>query len=264
MIGKQIRLERIMNRNTGRTVIIPMDHGFTLGQIEGLGNMPEIISSVAEGGANAIVLHKGMVKAGHRKHGRDIGLIVHLSAGTSLNPDPNDKVMVCTVEEAIALGADAVSIHINLGAPNESKMIEDAGMVSKKCTKWGIPLLIMIYPRGEGIDPNSLQSVGLCVRVAEELGADLIKTNYTGDPESFKKITSACSVPVLIAGGEKAGDLQTLETVLDSVEAGGAGVCLGRNSFQRENPSEFIGALYRVVNGEATPQEAIGGMEKRL
>jgi len=252
-----------MNRNTGRAVIIPMDHGFTLGQIEGLGNMPEIISAVAEGGANAIVLHKGMVKAGHRKHGKDIGLIVHLSASTSMNPDPNDKVMVCTVEEAIALGSDAVSIHINLGAPNESKMIEDAGMVSKQCTKWGMPLLIMIYPRGEGVDPNSPQAVGHCVRVAEELGADLIKTSYTGDPKSFKKITSACSVPVLIAGGEKAGDLQTLETVLDSVEAGGAGVCLGRNSFQRENPSAFIGALCRVVNGKATPGDAIRDMEKR-
>lgn len=263
MIGKEIRLERIMNRNTGRAVIIPMDHGFTLGQIEGLGDMPEIISSVSEGGANAIVLHKGMVKAGHRKHGKDIGLIVHLSASTSMNPDPNDKVMVCTVEEAIALGADAVSIHINLGAPNESKMIEDAGMVSKQCTKWGMPLLIMIYPRGEGVDPNSPQAVGHCVRVAEEIGADLIKTSYTGDPESFKKITAACSVPVLIAGGEKAGDLQTLETVLDSVEAGGAGVCLGRNSFQRENPSAFIGALCRVVNGVSSPEDALRDMEKK-
>ena len=155
MIGKEIRLERIMNRNTGRAVIVPMDHGFTMGQIEGLGDMPKIISAVAEGGANAIVLHKGMVKAGHRKYGKDIGLIVHLSASTSMNPDPNDKVMVCTVEEAIALGADAVSIHINLGAPNESKMIEDAGRVSKECTRWGIPLLVMIYPRGEGIDPTS-------------------------------------------------------------------------------------------------------------
>jgi len=257
MIGKEIRLERIMNRNTGRTVIIPMDHGFTLGQIEGLGNMPEIISNVSDGGANAIVLHKGMVKAGHRKHGRDIGLIVHLSASTSLNPDPNDKVMVCTVEEAVAIGADAVSVHINLGATHESKMIEEAGKVSRECTRWGIPLLVMIYPRGEGIDPTSLQSVGHCVRVAEELGADLIKTNYTGDPETFRRITSSCSVPVLVAGGEKAGDLETLRTVRESVLAGGAGVCLGRNSFQRKNPAEFINTLCRVVHDEAMPEDAV-------
>lgn len=258
MIGKEIRLERIMNRNTGRTVIIPMDHGFTLGQIEGLHDMPEIISQVSEGGANAIVLHKGMIKAGHRGRGSDIGLIVHLSASTSLNPDPNDKVMVCSVEEAIALGADAVSIHVNLGAPNESKMIEEAGIVTRQCNRWGMPLLVMIYPRGEGIDPNSPQSVGHCVRVAEEIGADLIKTNYTGDPKSFARITAACSVPVLIAGGEKAGDLETLQTVRESLDAGGAGVCLGRNSFQRDDPRGFIQALCSVIHENTPPAEALG------
>ena len=154
MIGKEIRIERIINRNTGRSVIIPMDHGFSLGQIEGLTNMTEVITDVAKGGANAIILHKGMVKAGHRKHGKDIGLIVHLSGSTSMNPDPNDKVMVCTVEEAIALGADAVSIHMNLGAPNESRMIESAGEISRDCTRWGMPLLVMIYPRGKNMDGN--------------------------------------------------------------------------------------------------------------
>jgi fructose-bisphosphate aldolase/2-amino-3,7-dideoxy-D-threo-hept-6-ulosonate synthase len=220
--------------------------------------MPEIISQVSEGGANAIVLHKGMVKAGHRRRGRDIGLIVHLSASTSLNPDPNDKVMVCTVEEAVALGADAVSIHINLGATQESRMIEEAGVVTKECNRWGMPLLVMIYARGEGIDPVSQQSVGHCVRVAEEIGADLIKTNYTGDPESFARITAACSVPVLIAGGEKAGDLETLRTVKESLGAGGAGVCLGRNSFQRDDPREFIRALYSVIHEDIPPAEALG------
>ena len=108
MIGKDIRIERIMDRNTGRAVIVPMDHGFSMGQIEGLLDMTQVISDVSNGGANAIILHKGLVKRGHRKHGRDIGLFIHLSGSTSLNPDPNDKVLVCSVEEAIALGADGV------------------------------------------------------------------------------------------------------------------------------------------------------------
>src|SRR5271157_1047650 len=213
MIGKDIRIERIIDRNTGRAVIIPMDHGFSMGQIDGLLDMTKVITDVSEGGANAIVLHKGMVKRGHRRHGRDIGLFVHLSGSTSLNPDPNDKVLVCTVEEAVALGADGVSIHINLGAPQESKMIESAGKIVKDCNRWGMPLLVMIYPRGKGIDPVSPQSVGHCVRVAEELGADLIKTNYTGDAGSFRKITAACSVPVFIAGGEKMGDVESLRMI---------------------------------------------------
>ncbi len=257
MIGKEIRLERIMDRNTGRSVIIPMDHGFTLGQIEGLRDMTRIVSEVSEAGANAIVLHKGMVKGGHRKHGRDIGLIVHLSASTSLNPDPNDKVLVCTVEEAIALGADGVSIHINLGAPHESRMIESAGEVVRECNRWGMPLLIMIYPRGEGIDPTSPQAIGHCVRVAEELGADLIKTNYTGDPGSFRQITDACSVPVMVAGGEKGGDIETLSTIREAVRAGAAGVCMGRNAFQRENPRQFVRAICRVVHDEVDPAQAL-------
>ncbi|ACL17880.1 2-amino-3,7-dideoxy-D-threo-hept-6-ulosonate synthase [Methanosphaerula palustris] len=257
MIGKEIRMERILDRNTGRAVIIPMDHGFTMGQIDGLLNMSETISRISDGGANAIILHKGMVKAGHRRHGRDIGLIVHLSASTSLNPDPNDKVLVCTVEEAIALGADAVSIHINLGAPNESKMLEAAGEISRDCTRWGMPLLIMIYARGQGVDGSSPAAVGHCVRVAEELGADLIKTTYTGDPVSFARIVKACSVPVLIAGGEKAGDLETLEAIRDSVAAGGAGVCVGRNAFQREQPREFVHAVCSVVHELVPPKEAL-------
>ena len=257
MIGKEIRLERIMDRNTGRAVIIPMDHGFTMGQIEGLRNMTGIVSEVSEAGANAIVLHKGMVKGGHRKRGKDIGLIVHLSASTSMNPDPNDKVIVCTVEEAVALGADAVSIHINLGAPNESRMIESAGAVVRDCNRWGMPLLIMIYPRGKGIDPTSPQAIGHCVRVAEELGADLIKTTYTGDPETFRQITEACSVPVMIAGGEKGGDLETLTTIRDAIGAGAAGVCMGRNAFQREDPGRFIGSICRVVHEGASPADAL-------
>jgi len=247
-----------MNRNTGRAVIVPMDHGFSLGQISGLSDMPRIISEVSNGGANAIVLHKGIVRHGHRKGGRDIGLIVHLSASTSLNPDPDDKVQVCTVEEAVALGADAVSIHINLGAHNESRMLEAAGRIERDCQRWGMPLLVMIYPRGEDIDPHDPVAIGHCVRVAEEIGADLIKTSYTGDPESFAAIARACSVPVLVAGGEKAGDLATLSVVRDAVSAGAAGVCIGRNAFQRDDPEAFIRALCRVVHEGADPREALG------
>jgi fructose-bisphosphate aldolase/2-amino-3,7-dideoxy-D-threo-hept-6-ulosonate synthase len=261
MIGKDIRLERIMDRNTRRSVIIPMDHGFTLGQIDGLLDMTTIISEVSEGGANGIVLHKGIVKSGHRKRGRDIGLIVHLSGSTSMNPDPNDKVIVCSVEEAVALGADAVSIHVNLGAPNESRMLESAGQIARDCNRWGIPLLVMIYARGKGIDGNDPKAIGHCVRVAEELGADLIKTNYPGDSQAFRRIVHACSVPVLIAGGEKISDLEALRQIRDAIHAGAAGVCVGRNAFQRENPRAFVRALCRVVHEGMDPEIALGMQE---
>ena len=115
MIGKQIRMERIINRNTSKSVIVPMDHGVSSGPICGIVDLRDAIDRVVRGGANAIVEHKGMVGPGHRRSGKDIGLIMHLSASTSLSPHPNTKTLVCTVEEALRLGADAVSIHVNIG-----------------------------------------------------------------------------------------------------------------------------------------------------
>ena len=87
--GKEIRLERIMNRNTKKTVIVPMDHGVTNGPIPGLIDLGQAVNLVAEGGANAVIGHVGLALHGHRQGGRDIGLILHLSASTMLAPDPN-------------------------------------------------------------------------------------------------------------------------------------------------------------------------------
>lgn len=256
MIGKQIRLERIFNRSTRRSVIIPMDHGFTQGQIYGLLNMQDVINDVRAGGANAIILHKGMVNEAFLRGERDIGLIVHLSASTSMSSDPNFKVLITSVEEAIILGADAVSIHINLGSPQESKMIEAAGAVSRDCNRWGMPLLIMVYPRGKEIDQYDPVIIAHCVRVAEELGADLIKTNYPKDKNSFQKIVASCSVPVLVAGGEKCADEELFRMIDDATSAGGAGVCIGRNAFQRENTVDFVHAIRRIVHDRDDPINA--------
>ena len=151
MIGKRIRLERIIDRNSGKSVIIPMDHGITVGPVEGLADMRTTIGKVVAGGANAILMHKGMVQAGYRGRGKDVGLIIHLSAGTSMSPDPNAKQLVCTVEEAIKLGADAVSVHINLGAETDNEMLQQLGYVSQRCTEWQMPLIAMMYTRGPKI-----------------------------------------------------------------------------------------------------------------
>jgi fructose-bisphosphate aldolase/2-amino-3,7-dideoxy-D-threo-hept-6-ulosonate synthase len=137
-------------------------------------------------------------------------------------------------------------------------MLEIGANVARDCNRWGMPLLIMSYPRGKGIDSFSAQSVGHAVRVAEELGADMIKTNYPGSPEAFGKIVKACSVPVFIAGGEKTGDLESLQIIRDAVKVGGAGVCVGRNSFQREDTTAFVKALCAVVHDEVDPEKALG------
>ncbi|MCJ7516437.1 MAG: 2-amino-3,7-dideoxy-D-threo-hept-6-ulosonate synthase [Methanomassiliicoccales archaeon] len=259
MLGKSIRMERVMNRKTGRAVIVPMDHGISLGPAEGLVDMKTTIDTVALGGATAVVLHKGIIPYGHRSFGQDIGLIVHLSASTSLGSDPNEKVLVTTVEEAIKLGADAVSVNVNLGADTETQMLHDFGEVTRKCVEWGMPLLVMIYPRGKKIKNSfDVELVKHCARVGVELGADIIKTNYTGDIDSFREVVKGALVPVVIAGGPKMdSDEKLLEMVRDSIEAGGKGVSIGRNIFQHRNVMAITKAVSSVVLEDATVEEAL-------
>lgn len=258
MIGKNIRLERVMNRDSGNMVMIPMDHGVTMGPIPGLIDMAETIDRVVEGGADSVLMHKGMIGPGHRGSGQDVGLVVHMSASTELSEEPNRKVQSCRVEEAIRLGADAVSIHVNLGAEQEAEMLRKFGHVSREAQKWGMPLLAMMYPRGPKIsDPYDADVLAHGARVGAELGADIIKCNYTGDPDSFRRVVEGCPVPVVIAGGEKTDTVRhVLEMVRGSMEAGGRGVSFGRNVFQAEDPSRMVEAIARLVHEGADVDEA--------
>ncbi len=251
MIGKKVRMERILDRHSGKTVIVPMDHGVTIGPVSGLVRMEETIQAVAKGGANAIVIHKGLMETCHRGATNGLGRIVHLSAGTRMMSDSNCKIMVCTVEEAIKLGADGVSVHVNLGAREEKAMLRDLGAIAKEAMEWGMPLLAMMYTRGPKIkneyDPELVKHAG---RVGAELGADVVKVVYTGSVESFRRVVEACFVPVVIAGGERmANDEDILEMVQGAMMAGGAGVSIGRNVFQHQDPSKIVQAITRVVHG---------------
>lgn len=259
-IGKSIRLERITDRNTKHTVIVPMDHGVTVGPIPGLTDMADMVQKVAEGGANAVLGHVGLPRLGHRGYGRDIGLILHLSASTRLGPDPNHKVLVSNVERAIKYGADAVSVHINLGANNESEMLRDLGEVAMACEDWGMPLVAMMYTRGPNIeDEHDVEVVKHAARVAAELGADMVKCDYTGSPETFRQVTEGCGpVPVVIAGGAKLGDDRALlEMVAGAMEGGAAGASIGRNAFQHADPTGITRAICAIVHEGKSVTEAL-------
>ncbi|MCQ2071254.1 MAG: class I fructose-bisphosphate aldolase family protein, partial [archaeon] len=202
MFGKNVRMERIMDRNTGNFVIVPMDHGISVGPIKGLTDMKKTVDDVASGGATAVLMHKGIIPLGHRSSGHDVGLILHLSASTDIGVNSRSKVLVATVEDGLKLGADAVSIHINVGAESEPQMLADMGNISSKCMEWGMPLIAMAYPRGPSIkDSYDPDAIAHAARVATELGADIVKCSYTGDVDSFARVVEGAQVPVVIAGG---------------------------------------------------------------
>ncbi len=259
LIGKSIRLERIFNRNTRRTVIVPMDHGVTVGPLPGLENIRDTVTKLVEGGANAGLVHKGSVACGHRAEGRDFGCIVHLSAGTALSPFPNVKRLVTTVEEAIRIGADGVSVHVNLGDETEGQMLADLGQTAAAAGYWGMPLLAMVYARGPKVeDEYDPKVVAHCARVGMELGADVVKVNYTGDPESFAKVVECACIPVVIAGGPKMSSTrELLQMVHDSLSAGGRGLSIGRNVFQHRDPTAICKALCALVHENLTVDQAL-------
>lgn len=258
-VGKLIRMERLMNRDTKRCVIVPMDHGVSAGPLPGLEDMRHAVGQVAEGGADAVLGHKGLIRCGHRQSGRDVGLILHLSSSTDLSPAPNAKTLTASVTDALKLGADGVSMHVNLGDPTEARMLADLGRVAGEAQDWGMPLLVMIYARGPKIsDPFAPGIVAHCARVAMELGADLVKVPYTGDMDSFARVVESCCVPVLIAGGPKNETTgEFLQLVADSVKAGGSGLSVGRNVFQHPKPRLLTAALSGIVHHNWSVEEAL-------
>lgn len=263
MFGKSVRLERIMDRNTGNCVVVPMDHGISIGPTQGLYDMKKTVDAVANGGATAVLMHKGLIRYSYRSSGNDIGLILHLSASTDLGVTSNSKVLVASVEEAIKNGADAVSVHINVGAETEPDMLEDVGRISRDCAEWGMPLLVMTYARGPKIqnsyDPHAIAHAA---RVATELGADVVKCSYTGDIDTFKDVVKGALAPVVIAGGPKMdSDKDILQMVYDSLQAGGHGVSIGRNVFQHRNVEGMTRAISDIVLRGYTVEES---MKKNL
>jgi len=252
--GKTRRLKRIMHQDN-RTVIVPMDHGITVGPIQGIENMQAITDKLVKGNADAILVHKGIAK---RIDTGDAGLIVMLTGVSNLNPNPNGKVQVCSVQEAIRIGADGVSVHINVGAQDEDKMLQTLGKVSEECEQFGMPLLAMMYPRGPKItSEHAPEVVAHAARIGAELGADIIKTNYTGSIDTFKTVIESCPIPVVIAGGPKCKSLtEVLQTTFDALQAGASGLSIGRNVFQCDNPTKITKALSSIVHQGVTVAQA--------
>ncbi len=254
MQGKEIRMKRLL-KHSDRMFIVPMDHGISAGPIPGLVDIRHSVKAVAEGGADAVIVHKGLVRRiGEYLSPAGCELIVHLSASTDLSPRANKKELVASVEYAIRIGATAVSVHVNLADQSEAQMLKDMGEVAEQCAYWEIPLLAMMYVRdGNRESEFNPVKIGHAARVAEELGADIVKVNYTGSQESFVKVLSGVHIPVVIAGGPKmASTANLLEMIFDVVEAGAAGISIGRNIFQYSKPALLSSIIRKILDKQVS------------
>jgi len=262
-VGKSIRLSRILKN--GRAVVFAFDHGVEHGPKD---FPPEhidprvIIEKVVDAGVDAIMMLPGIARITWDLWGGKTSLILKLTSKTNLRPK-DERLLQSPfgyVEEAVQLGADAVAATVYWGSQYEDVMLERWFAIRNAAETYGLPCLQLAYPRGPAITNRyDVEIVRYGARAAAESGADLIKTYYTGSLETFREVVKAASgVPVLMSGGPRRDkDIDFLIDVWNVIQAGGKGVVVGRNVFQRKNPKGMIKAIKAIVHEDKAPEEAV-------
>jgi 2-amino-4,5-dihydroxy-6-oxo-7-(phosphooxy)heptanoate synthase len=247
-VGKAFRMRRLSLPGDGRYLFVPLDHSVSDGPVAPQHRWTDLVRGLVTGGADAIVVHKGRARTIAPDVLAGCALIVHLSAGTAHAADVHAKTLVGEVADALRLGADAVSVHVNIGSDTENRQLRDLGAVASACDAWNIPLLAMIYPRGPRItDPRDPALLAHVVNIAADVGADLVKTSVPLPIERMAEVVASAPVPVLAAGGSSdGGDLRVFAATL--MAAGCHGLAVGRRVFSSANPAKVVADLAGVVH----------------
>jgi 2-amino-4,5-dihydroxy-6-oxo-7-(phosphonooxy)heptanoate synthase len=259
--ARRLRLHRLYRHRESRLFVVPLDHPISDGPVTGGGRrVDHLVGVLADSGVDAVVLHKGNLRHVNPRRFTEMSLVVHLSASTTFAADPDAKVLVASVEEALRMGADGVSVHVNLGSPEEARQIADLAAVADACDRWNLPLMAMMYLRGPQIaDPRDPALVAHAATVAAELGADLVKTPYPGSASDMRRVTESCPIPVLPAGGERLADEIAVRTYVEDVLAGGGGgIAMGRNVFAASDPGATARMLASLIHAETFHNSRIG------
>jgi len=260
-VGKVVRLNRILR--DGKAVVFAFDHGVEHGPKD---FPPEhvdpkvILKKVVEAGVDAVMIMPGMAYLTHEIWANRTALIVKITGKTNLRPE-EQRLLQSTfgyVEDAVALGADAVAATVYWGSPFEDAMLSQWFAIREAADRYGLPCLQLSYPRGPAIkNMYDVEVVRYGVRAAVESGADLIKTYYTGSRESFAEVVKVgAGVPILMSGGPlREKPVEFLQDVRSVMDAGARGVVVGRNIFQSKNPVGMVKAVMTIVHEGKEPEE---------
>lgn len=266
--GKSLRLTRLSRFADDRFLFVPMDHSVSAGPIADIVGFNELVRAVATGGADGIVMHKGRARSIDPRVLRNCSLVIHLSASTVHARDTDAKVLVGGVQEAIRTGADAVSVHVNIGSDTEAQQLRDMGTVAAACDRWGMPLLAMVYPRGPRIaEPGAPALLAHAVNIAADLGADLVKTGWAGSVERMSEVVASSPIPIIVAGGP-AGNSDLTDFACSVMSSGCHGLAIGRRVFRSSAPQLAVRQLAAVVHrswcdspaGSATQPTLVGAL----
>jgi DhnA family fructose-bisphosphate aldolase class Ia len=263
-LGKQVRLRRLLNRKSGRLLNITLDHPIARGVLPGIERVADTLDLVASATPDAVTIQKGIAQNCFKKHAGDVSIILKCSSFSFYQPTYD--AWVTSIEEAVRLGADAASMGLIVGDDRQDEAMESFGMFVRDAESYGMPIVTHIYPRGNLIpeeDQKSVERVAYAARVGAELGADIVKTTYTGSADSFRIVVDACPVRVVAAGGLSASSVREyLEQTRQVMDAGAAGVAYGRFVWQHEDPVALIQALKLIIHEDGTVEKAFQVFEE--
>ena len=248
--GMQNRLARILDPQTGKTVMLAFDHGYFQGPTSGLERVDLNIAPLSEL-ADALMCTRGALRTSISP-ATQAGLVLRASGGPSILKDLSDEYTAMAIEDAVRINADAVAVQVFIGGEHESRSVRNLTTLVDAGYDTGIPVL-GVTAVGKELTRDS-RYLGLATRIIAELGAQLVKTYYC--EEGFEDVVAGCPVPVIMAGGKKLPELDALTMASNAVRAGAAGVDMGRNIFQSANPEAMMRAVRAVVHEDLDPTDA--------
>jgi fructose-bisphosphate aldolase/2-amino-3,7-dideoxy-D-threo-hept-6-ulosonate synthase len=264
-MGKTLRLARLFDPDTGTAVMLPMDHAIEEPDYTQLERPLALIESLARVGVNAFLFRRGLAAFAASAFAGRAGWVQRITGRSGLSAElRNQQLVIASVEQALRDGADAVIPTFFIGPETETYLLPQLGAMADECRRLGVPLMAEVFPVGgpEAVPyhgPYTVDDLRMAVRVASEEGADVIKTWYTGDPESFRRVLDYSLVPVVVAGGPKAdSDRDVLEMVRGAMDAGAAGVAMGRKIWQSRDPVGLARAVSAIIRQDASVDGAMG------
>lgn len=260
--GIQIRMNQIFNKKDGNALIVALDHGSIAGPMEGIEDPGKLIEICAKNNVDGILTTRGCADAAKNSWDRNIGLALRLTGGFTVLGGQFKEEMISTPETAIRYGSSCAAITVKFGHEEEGHFIKQASLAIDRCHELGLPVMIEAMAKGtmfgKIFEKNDPQAIKMVSRMAAEIGADFVKTYYTGDKKSFEEVVKGCTVPIVILGGAKTDNVETVfNDIYDSIQAGGKGIAMGRNIWGQGNVENMLKAVNGLIHNSWTPKQAL-------
>lgn len=254
--GMRARLSRIFDPADGRTVMLAFDHGYFQGPTSGLERLDRSIVPLIPQ-ADALMCTRGALRTTIPADSGK-GIVLRASGGPSVLKELSDEELAVSIDDAVRLDAAALAVQVFVGGDNETKSVKNLTTLVDQGQATGIPVLAVTAVGRDMV--RDARYFRLATRISAELGAAFVKTYYV--EEGFETVTSACPVPIIIAGGKKVEEREALRVAYRAMQEGAAGVDMGRNVFQSEHPEAMLQAVRGVVHGGLTPEDAFALYEE--